>query len=86
MSLFPDPEEREARSHAFRFGSDDKKKMEELGELSDSSLDANAKQSMYSNESGLCSLMPKNEKPKATLLDPGLIGSWAMPIRSKKFG
>ena len=65
---------------------DDKKKMEELGELSDSSLDANAKQSMYSNESGLCSLMPKNEKPKATLLDPGLIGSWAMPIRSKKFG
>ena len=65
---------------------DDKKKMEELGKLSDSSLDANAKQSMYSNESGLCSLMPKNEKPKATLLDPGLIRSWAMPIRSKKFG
>ena len=62
------------------------KKMEELGKLSDSSLDANAKRSMYINESGLCSLMPKNEKPKATLLDPGLRGSWALPTRSKKFG
>ena len=29
---------------------DDKKKMEELGKLSDSSLDANAKRSMYINE------------------------------------
>ena len=29
----PDPEEREAWSHAFRFGSDDKMKMEELGRV-----------------------------------------------------
>ena len=65
---------------------DDKKKMEELGKLSDSSLDANAKQSMYINESGLCSLIPRSEKPEATPLDPGLRGSWAMPTRSKKFG
>ena len=51
---------------------DDKKKMEELGKLSDSSLDANAKQSMYINESGLYSLIPRSEKPEATPLDSGL--------------
>ena len=51
---------------------DDKKKMEELGGLSDSPLDANAKQSMYINESGLYSLIPRSEKPEATPLDSGL--------------
>ena len=51
---------------------DDKKKMGELGKLSDSSLDANAKQSMYINESGLYSLIPRSEKPEATPLDSGL--------------
>ena len=44
---------------------DDKKKMEELGKLSDSSLDANAKRSMYINESGLYSLILRSEKPEA---------------------
>ena len=51
---------------------DDKKKMGELGKLSDSSLDANAKQSMYINESGLYLLIPRSEKPEATPLDSGL--------------
>ena len=44
---------------------DDKKKMEELGKLSDSSLDANAKRSMYINESGVYFLILRSEKPEA---------------------
>ena len=51
---------------------DDKKKMKELGGLSERPLDANAKQSMYINESGLYSLIPRSEKPEATPLDSGL--------------
>ena len=44
---------------------DDKRKMEELGGLSERPLDANAKQSMYINESGLYSLIMRSEKPEA---------------------
>ena len=51
---------------------DDKKKMEELGHPIMGCPDANAKQSMYINESGLYSLIPKSEKPEATPLDSGL--------------
>ena len=47
-------------------GDDDKKKLEEVSKgLSDSPLDANAKQSMYINESGLYSLIMRSEKPEA---------------------
>ena len=65
---------------------DDKKKMEEPGNPCEGLPDANARKTMFINESGLCSLIPRNEKPEATPLDPGLRGSWAMPTRSKKFG
>ena len=44
---------------------DDKKKMEELGKLSDSSLDANAQNSIFINESGVYSLVLRSEKPEA---------------------
>ena len=44
---------------------DDKKKMEELGKLSDSPLDANAQNSFFINESGVYSLILRNEKPEA---------------------
>ena len=44
---------------------DDKKKMEELGKLSDSSRDANAKNSIFIDESGLYSLILRSEKPEA---------------------
>jgi prophage antirepressor-like protein len=44
---------------------DDKKKMEELGRLSDSSRDANAKNSIFIDESGLYSLILRSEKPEA---------------------
>ena len=42
---------------------DDKKKLKELGGHSDYPLDANAKLSMYINESGLYSLILRSEKP-----------------------
>ena len=45
---------------------DDKKKMGELGKLSDSSLDANAQNSFFINESGAYSLILRSEKPEAT--------------------
>ena len=63
-----------------------KRKLRSWGGERESPLDANAKQSMYSNESGLCSLIMRSEKPEATPLDSGLRGSWAMPTRSKQFG
>ena len=44
---------------------DDKKKMEELGGLSERPLDANAKQTIFINESGLYSLILRSEKPEA---------------------
>ena len=50
---------------------DDKKKMGELGHPIMGCPDANAKQSMYINESGLYSLIPRSEKPEATTLDSG---------------
>ena len=65
---------------------DDKKKMEEPGNPCEGLPDAYARKTMFINESGLCSLIPRNEKPEATPLDPGLRGSWAMPTRSNKFG
>ena len=65
---------------------DDKKKMEELGNPCEGLLDANARKTIYINESGLYSLIMRSEKPEATPLDSGLRGSWAMPTRSKKIG
>jgi hypothetical protein len=47
--------------------SDDKKKMRELGPVSNTPLDANAKNSMYINESGLYSLILRSEKPEAKI-------------------
>ena len=47
-------------------------KLEELGPPIIGCPDANAKQSMYINESGLYSLIPRSEKPEATPLDSGL--------------
>jgi prophage antirepressor-like protein len=44
---------------------DDKKKMEELGKLSDSSLDANAQNSIFIHESGVYFLILRSEKPEA---------------------
>jgi len=44
---------------------DDRKKMDELGKLSDSLPDANAKKTIYINESGLYSLILRSEKPEA---------------------
>ena len=44
---------------------DDKKKMEELGKLSDSPLDANAQNSIFINESGVYFLILRSEKPEA---------------------
>ena len=61
-------------------------KMEELGNPCEGLPDANARKTMFINESGLWSLIPTSEKPEANPLDPGLKGSWAMPTRSKKFG
>ena len=66
--------------------SDYKKKMDELGNLSERLPDPNARKTMFINESGLYSLIMRSEKPEANLLDPGLRGSWAMPTRSKQFG
>ena len=51
---------------------DDKKKMEELGKLSDSLPDPNARKTMFINESGLYSLIMRSEKPEATPLGSGL--------------
>ncbi len=51
---------------------DDKKKMEELGKLSDSLPDPNARKTMFINESGLYSLIMRSEKPEATPFDSGL--------------
>ena len=66
---------------------DDKRKLEEpQGRNETLRLDSNEKNTIFINESGLCSLIPRNEKPEATPLDPGLRGSWAMPTRSNKFG
>ena len=66
---------------------DDRNKIEELTKhLPDRCLPGNAKKTVFINESGLCSLIMRSEKPEATLLDSGLRGSWAMPTRSKKFG
>ena len=65
---------------------DDKRKMEELGNPCEGLPDANARKTMFINESGLWSLIPTSEKPEANPLDPGLKGSWAMPTRSNKFG
>ena len=50
---------------------DDKKKMEELGNPCEGLLDANARKTIYINESGLYSLIMRSEKPEANLLDPG---------------
>ena len=52
---------------------DDKRKLEELrGGYSDYPLDANAQNSIFINESGLCSLIMRSEKPEVTPLDSGL--------------
>ena len=51
---------------------DDKTEMEELGGERESPLDANARKTMFINESGLYSLIPRSEKPEATTLDSGL--------------
>ena len=66
---------------------DDRNKIEELTKhLPGRCLPGNAKKTVFINESGLCSLIMRSEKPEATLLDSGLRGSWAMPTRSNKFG
>ena len=44
---------------------DDKKKMEELGNPSEGLPDANARKTVYINESGLYSLILRSEKPEA---------------------
>ena len=44
---------------------DDKKKMEELGNPCEGLLDANARKTIYINESGLYSLIMRSEKPEA---------------------
>ncbi len=65
---------------------DDRSKIEEpTKHLPDRCLPGNAKNTVFINESGLCSRIPRSEKPEATPLDPGLRGSWVMPTRSKKF-
>jgi prophage antirepressor-like protein len=51
---------------------DDKKKMDELGNLSERLPDPNARKTMFINESGLYSLIMRSEKPEATPLDSGL--------------
>ena len=51
---------------------DDKKKMDELGNLSERLPDPNARKTIYINESGLYSLIMRSEKPEATPLDSGL--------------
>jgi len=51
---------------------DDKKKMDELGNLSERLPDPNARKIMFINESGLYSLILRSEKPEATPLDSGL--------------
>ena len=44
---------------------DDKKKMDELGNLSERLPDPNARKTMFINESGLYSLILRSEKPQA---------------------
>ena len=51
---------------------DDKKKMDELGNLSERLPDPNARKTMFINESGLHSLILRGEKPEAMPLDSGL--------------
>ena len=51
---------------------DDKKKMDELGNLSERLPDPNARKIMFINESGLYSLILRSDKPEATPLDSGL--------------
>ena len=51
---------------------DDKKKLDELGNLSERLPDPNARKTMFINESGLYSLIMRSEKPEATPLGSGL--------------
>ena len=52
---------------------DDKRKLEELqGRNETLRLDSNKKNTIFLNESGLCSLIMRSEKPEATPLDSGL--------------